>query len=87
MNIYSTMIIKKWMASPVKNKKYRVLLSNGKTVDFGDTRYQQYHDSSPLKLYSSLDHNDMNRRARYYSRHPINYAPYSADWLSKKYLW
>jgi len=81
------MYIKQWLASPIKNKKYRVVLNNGKHIDFGDARYSQYRDSSPLRLYSKLDHRDKDRRARYYSRHSIDYPEFSADWLSKKYLW
>ncbi len=79
--------IKQWMASPIKSKKYRVLLSDGKTVDFGSSLHQQYRDTTPLKLYSSMDHNDPHRRSMYYKRHKKNYAPYSADWLSKHFLW
>ena len=81
------MRITEWMVSPLRDKKYRVILSNGRHVDFGDKRYQQYKDSSPLKAYSHLDHGDKKRRERYYQRHSKSYPPYSADWLSKKYLW
>lgn len=81
------MIIVSWMISPLAHKKYRVILSNGKHVDFGDKRYQQYKDSTPLKAYSYLDHLDKKRRDLYYARHSKDYPPYSADWLSKKYLW
>lgn len=81
------MYIKKWSASPLKTKKYRVLLSDGSHVDFGDKRYAQYRDSSPLHLYSGMDHRDKDRRARYYSRHNIDYPAFSADWLSKRFLW
>ena len=81
------MYIKQWMPSPLKNKKYRVILSNDKHVDFGSKMYQQYRDSSPLRLYSSMDHRDKTRRAHYYSRHNIDYPEFSADWLSKRFLW
>jgi len=73
--------------SKVKNKKYVAILPDGKRVNFGDKRYQQYEDRTPLKLYSSLDHHDKERRNRYYERHNKDYHKYSADWLSKKYLW
>ena len=36
--------------SKVKNKKYAAILPNGKIVNFGDKRYQQYEDRTPLKL-------------------------------------
>jgi len=81
------MRIVSWEASPLVNKKYRVYLSNSKHVDFGDRRYQQFRDSTPLKLYSYLDHGDNERRNRYYIRHSKNYPKYSADWFSKKFLW
>ena len=71
----------------VKNKKYVAILPDGKRVNFGDKRYQQYEDRTPLKLYSSLDHHDKERRNRYYERHNKDYQKYSADWLSQKYLW
>ena len=73
--------------SKVKNKKYTAILPNGKRVNFGDKRYQQYEDRTPLKLYSNLDHHDKERRKRYYERHSKDYPKYSADYLSKKYLW
>jgi hypothetical protein len=75
------------MISPVKNKKYRVILSDGKKIDFGDTRHFHYRDSTPLKAYSHLNHNDKKRRDLYYARHKIDYPIYTPDWLSKKYLW
>jgi len=81
------MYIKQWLPSPLKNKKYRVILSNGKHIDFGDKRYQQYRDSSPLRLYSAMDHRDNARQAHYYLRHNIDYPEFSADWLSKRFLW
>jgi len=70
--------------SKVKNKKYVAILPDGKRVNFGDKLYQQYEDRTPLKLYSSLDHHDKERRNRYYERHNKDYQKYSADWLSKK---
>ncbi len=75
--------------SPSKNKKYRAdVLLDGieyKDVDFGDTRYEHFKDSTPLKLYSNLDHNDTNRLRLYHLRHAKNNGV--AGLLSKKYLW
>ena len=53
--------------SSSKHKKYDAILMNRKTlrtkkVPFGDKRYQQYKDSTPLKLYKDLDHGDPERR-------------------------
>jgi len=58
-----------------------------KTTQFGDKRYAQFRDKTPLKLYSKKNHLDKKRKARYYARHKKNYPRYSADWFSKKYLW
>ena len=75
--------------SPVKFKKYRAdALIDGevyKNVDFGDSRYQQFKDSTPLQLYSHLDHNDTKRLRLYYIRNQKNNGP--SGILSKKYLW
>lgn len=76
-----------WSVSPVYTKKYRVLLSDGRKVDFGDSRYQHYKDRTPLKAWSHLDHLDENRRERYYMRHHKDYPVWSADWFSKRFLW
>ena len=73
--------------SKVKKKKYAAILPNGKRVNFGDKRYQQYEDKTNLKLYSNLDHHDKERRKRYYERHNKDYPKYSADYFSKVYLW
>ena len=79
----------KFERSHLKNKKYNAVLArklpSGKTgrevrVPFGDSRYQQYKDSTGLGLYSHLDHGDKARRAAYRLRHkkdidPENYSP------------
>lgn len=52
----------KFIKSPRKNKKYRAILPNNKTVDFGDSRYQQYKDTTGLGLYTNKDHLDKERR-------------------------
>jgi len=58
--------------SSAKNKKYSVYVkgdnNNKKLIHFGDTRYKQFKDSTPLKSYSNLDHNDEERRNRYLKR-------------------
>ncbi|KAJ8519119.1 hypothetical protein ON010_g18114 [Phytophthora cinnamomi] len=77
--------------SPLSSKKYRVWIrldtEKLKKVDFGAKGYAHYRDQTPLKAYSHLDHNDPERRKRYYLRHKVDYPPYSADFLSKRYLW
>jgi hypothetical protein len=82
----------KFQKSDKPAKKYKATFidpktKREKTVYFGDPKYQQFKDSTPLKLYKHLDHNDPKRRELYYMRHPKDYPKYSPDWLSKKYLW
>lgn len=38
-------------------------------IHFGDTRYQQYKDSTGLGIYSNFDHMNMRRREMYFLRH------------------
>lgn len=87
--------------SKAKNKKYRAIVSDGKKtriVNFGDVRYQQFKDSTPLKLYSKLDHGDKKRRENYFSRHSgvkskskalakEKGGKITAKYLSHFYLW
>lgn len=89
--------------SPVKNKKYRAVIQNKtkvRTIDFGDNRYEQYYDSTPLKLYSHLNHMDELRRAKYYKRFSNVYdkdtaidiemrksGKFTAKILSHMFLW
>jgi hypothetical protein len=54
--------------SKEKTKKYDVILPNGVIISFGNINYQHYKDSTPLKLYSNLDHLDENRRRLFRSR-------------------
>lgn len=76
-----------------KNKKYTVFIFNKKTkrinkVHFGDIRYEQYKDTTPLKLYSHKNHLDKERRKRYKARHEkTRHRKYSASWFSDKFLW
>ena len=76
------------------NKKYRVVIrrkikgkATKRTVQFGDKRYGQYRDSTPLKLYSSKNTLDKKRRKAYNARHTYAKPRYSAGWFAKKYLW
>lgn len=91
------MVLRNLRKSTRKNKKYMIDLIDHKTkkkirtIHFGaikkdGTPYAQYKDTA-LGLYSKYDHNDKDRRARYYKRHKKKYGKYSADALSKRYLW
>jgi hypothetical protein len=98
--------IVKIIKSPRQFKKYRAYLKNNKTkkerhIDFGDNRYQQYKDRTPLKIYKSGDHNDSKRMGRYFRRHSgttnrskaIQHEKsksnhmYNAKILSHQFLW
>jgi hypothetical protein len=73
-----------------KNKKYRVDFDyDGEhySIHFGQLPYQHYKDSTPLKLYSRLDHKDPARRKNYYSRHGPENDPRSAKYWAHRYLW
>ena len=55
-------------------KKYTAYIKNKKTkkirkLHFGDRRYQQYKDRTPLKLYKRKNHNTKKRQQNYFSRH------------------
>jgi hypothetical protein len=70
-----------------EHKKYMAKVGS-KWVHFGDNRYQQYKDSTPLKLYRHLDHGDAARRANFKSRHEsTRHKKYSPSWFADKYLW
>ena len=56
-----------FMKSANKNKKYAVVY-NGKTINFGDSKMEQYKDSTGLGLYTSTDHLDPVRRKSYLAR-------------------
>lgn len=75
--------------SSQKNKKYAadVVYNNKlyKNQHFGDVRYQHYKDSTPMKLYSYLNMNDLERRRLFHARHKNNTGIPSM--LSKEFLW
>ena len=86
----------KFEKSTRKNKKYMVISPSGKKIHFGSINMQHYRDSTPLKLYSHLDHNDKQRRKNYLTRSKgiknkdgkLTYNDKeSANYYSRKYLW
>lgn len=92
-------IIAEWYKGR-RYKKYRVVLYKDmkayqdrhsyETVSFGDNRYQQYKDTTPLQLYSNQDHKDTKRRDNYQSRHGAQgyqERKYSPAWFSWHFLW
>ena len=76
-------------------KKYDAILEDVKTkrtqrVPFGSRQplYQQYKDSTGLKLYSRLDHGDEERRKNYLARHEkTRHKKFSPSWFSWQFLW
>lgn len=70
-----------------KHKKYVAVLNDGRKIHFGDSRYQQYKDTTALGIYSHLDHGDDRRRSLYYSRHGRVAKKYTPKWFSHRFLW
>jgi hypothetical protein len=86
-------VLAEFQISNTLHKKYDAILVNkmtlrSKRVPFGYIRYSHYRDRTPLRYYSYLDHNDLNRRHRYLTRTDKNNDfKYSSAWFSKHYLW
>ncbi len=60
--------------SPNTMKKYMATVQNLKTkktrtLHFGASDYQQFRDSTKIKLYKHLNHGTVKRKRRYFSRH------------------
>lgn len=89
-----------------KGKKYCAIVQDKRTkktrkIHFGALGYEQYKDSTKLKLYSKGDHGDSRRRENYFSRHSgvktkekaleiekrKSNGKYNAKILSHVYLW
>lgn len=82
-----------------KNKKYMVRTPKGKLIHFGNLTppaNEHFKDSTPLKLYSHLDHNDKKRRQAYRKRHmaiklkdgtPAYKSKEQPAYYSLNYLW
>lgn len=79
-----------------KHKKYMVKSPKGVWVHFGDSRMEQFKDSTGLGIYSNKDHGDKIRRKSYLARAKgiknkegkLTYNdPESANYYSVKYLW
>jgi len=87
-------------------KKYTAYVKNKKThkirkINFGDSRYQQFKDRTPLGLYKNKDHKTRKRMKNYFNRHSgtknrkkaiekekrKSNGLYNAKILSHVYLW
>ena len=99
-------VIIKIQKSPNKNKKYLAYLKNKRTgkvrkIHFGAHNYQQFKDTTKLKIYAKYNHLDPKRRQNYFSRHSgvrtkrealkkeikKSNGLYTAKILSHKFLW
>ena len=79
----------KFEKSNRKGKKYKAVLKNKRTgrlvsVHFGDTRYEQYRDTTGLKLYSDKDHYNTKRQQAYKARHAKDNL---TDWTAGRFSW
>lgn len=79
--------------SKKKGAKYDAIIEDKVTrrqqrVPFGSIIHEHYRDSTGLKLYSRLDHNDPKRRANYKARHEkTRHKKFSASWYADTFLW
>ena len=80
--------------SKTKGKKYdALLLKTGSPklirIPFGAIGFQQYNDSTGLKLYTKYDHKDKERQKKYRNRHKgfLRDGYYSPGQMSMDYLW
>lgn len=83
----------KFQRSKTTGKKYDAIIEDVKTrkrqrVPFGSAIHEQYKDTTGLKLYSHLNHNDEKRRKNYLARHEkTRHKIYSPSWYSANFLW
>lgn len=69
MTDYSSKALNKPFKSPIKGKKYTiVIMDKGKrrVIHFGDSTKGQFKDK--IGLYSSMDNNDPKRKKAFYDR-------------------
>ena len=93
--IHDNFVFTGFERSKNKKKKYDAVLFNANTgrykrVPFGSKipLYEQYKDTTGLKLYSKLDHGDKNRRRLYRLRHKHTYSKiFSPSYFSYHFLW
>lgn len=71
--------------SNARYKKYYAIV-DGRRVNFGDKRYEHYHDK--MGYYANLDHWDKERRRAYKMRHEKDrHTRGTAGWFADKILW
>ena len=76
-----------------KNKKYSVLIFNTEKdrwdylLSFGSSLYEQFKDSTKLKLWAHVNHGDNERKRKYYERHGKTNDIFTAKYWSNRFLW
>ena len=76
--------------SKAKNKKYSVwVMKDGKPkmLSFGDSRYNQFKDTTGIGAYSHMNNNDPERRRLYFARHGTTTDETSPLYWSNRFLW
>lgn len=72
-------------------KKYDVVVktpSGGRRIiSYGDNRYEHFKDRTKAKAWAHLDHNDPERKKRYYQRHARTTDKNTARYWANKTLW
>lgn len=86
---YSSRPLNKPFKSPIKGKKYTIIIMDKgkrKVVHFGSSTEGQFHDK--IGLYSSKDNNSKTRKKAFYGRFGGRSTDKtSALYYSQKYLW
>jgi hypothetical protein len=74
-----------------KNKKYDIYVKDNDKykyhLSFGQLGYEQFKDTTPLKIYSKYDHNNQLRQYNFFRRHGRTNDKNSSNYWSGKYLW
>jgi len=90
MGRYDDKPLNKPFKSPISTKKYTIIIldknKNRKVIHFGGLGNAQYKDK--IGLYSSLDHNDKEKRKAFYDRFGGKTNDKTSPlYYSQKFLW
>ncbi len=89
MTDYSDKPLNKPFKSPIKGKKYTIIIMHKgkrKVIHFGSSTEGQFHDK--IGLYSSKDNNDPKRKKAFYDRFGGKTKDKTSPlYYSQKYLW
>jgi hypothetical protein len=70
-----------------KNKKYDIYHNDKYFLSFGDKRYEQFKDQTPIKAFAKQNHGDPERKRLYFLRHGKTADRKSSKYWSNNYLW